>query len=220
MQCDYTDTQLYRRRLKIEGTRFANMASSSLHGIFDMHSLPPTYQKTGKQPHIGVLPDVELESIKPNPRPQTPKTQNDLEASRPPTPTQDAAVDLVQTWNNPPMNKYRILCCCLIYFSNGLNDAGTSPLPPAGSPSPPNLLIVVVVGALIPYMEAYYPNSHTIMSLIFVGNAVGFIAAAPFVNWALARFGRARTLMYADAVLIAGFVMLVCTPPFGVVVVA
>jgi len=69
-------------------------------------------------------------------------------------------------------------------------------------------------------MEAYYHNSHTIMSLIFVGNAVGFIAAAPFVNWALAKFGRAKTLIYADMLLIAGFIMLVCTPPFPVVIIA
>jgi hypothetical protein len=87
------------------------------------------------------LPDIELEAIKPGknsndtyvdrqaqqtPGIQTPKTPNELEMSRPPTPKQDEAVGLVQTWNNPPMNKWRILCCCLIYFGNGLNDAGGS----------------------------------------------------------------------------------------------
>lgn len=119
--------------------------------MFDIQSVAPTnpgptYQKTGKQPHIGVLPDVELESIKPGkssdayfdqqPRPgtQTPKTPNDLEASCPSTPMRDEAVGLVQTWNNPPMNKWRILCCCVIYFGNGLNDAGKSY--PAASTNP------------------------------------------------------------------------------------
>lgn len=123
------------------------MASSSLHGMFDIQSVAPanpapTYQKgKGKQPHIGVLPDIELEAIKPGktsndtyldqqaeqtPGIQTPKTPNELEMSCPPTPRQDEAVGLVQTWNNPPMNKWRILCCCLIYFGNGLNDAGKS----------------------------------------------------------------------------------------------
>lgn len=107
--------------------------------MFDIQSVAPanpapTYQK---QPHVGVLPDIELESIKagkesnasyfdhqPKTGTQTPKTPNDLEASCPPTPRQDDAVGLVQTWNNPPMNKWRILCCCIIYFGNGLNDAG------------------------------------------------------------------------------------------------
>jgi hypothetical protein len=124
-----------------------NMGSSSLHGMFEIQSVAPAnpapaYQKgKGKQPHIGVLPDIELEAIKPGksssdtyvdrqaqqtPGIQTPKTPNELEMSCPPTPKQDEAVGLVQTWNNPPMNKWRILCCCLIYFGNGLNDAGKS----------------------------------------------------------------------------------------------
>jgi hypothetical protein len=90
------------------------MASTSLHGMFDIQSVPaPTYQKgNGKQPHVGVLPDIELEPIRagkdsnasyfdqPKTGTQTPKTPNDLEA--------------------------RILCCCVIYFGNGLNDAGKS----------------------------------------------------------------------------------------------
>ncbi|KAF1927957.1 MFS general substrate transporter [Didymella exigua CBS 183.55] len=194
------------------------MVSSSLHGMLDIQSIAPTnpgptYQKSGKQPHIGRLPDVELQPIEPgkssddayfDQEPKTgiqiPKTPNTLEASCPPTPTQDEAVGLVQTWNNPPINKWRILCCCLMYFGNGLNDA--------------------VVGALIPYMEAYYHNSHTIMSLVFVGNAVGFIAAAPLATWVLSKMGRARALIYSQAFLIAAYTMIVCTPPFPVVIVA
>ncbi|KAH6614144.1 major facilitator superfamily domain-containing protein [Boeremia exigua] len=186
------------------------MASSSLHGVFDIQSVPPapTYQQSkGKRP-TGVLPDVELESIhgkdsfdQPATGTQTPKTPHQIEASCPPSPTQhEDAVGLVQTWNNPSMNKWRLLCCCMIYFGNGLNDA--------------------VVGALIPYMEAHYHNSHTIMSLIFIGNAVGFIAAAPLVTWVLAKLGRARTLIFAELFLIAAYVMLVCTPPFAVVIIA
>lgn len=190
------------------------MASTSLHGMFDIQTAAPTnpaptYQKDKN--HVGVFPDVELEPIKPG-KDSTAyfdaqlksatgtQTPNDLEASCPSTPVQDDAVGLVQTWNNPGINKWRILCCCVIYFGNGLNDA--------------------VVGALIPYMEAYYHNSHTIMSLVFVGNAVGFIAAAPLVTWVLSKLGRAKTLMYAELFLIAAYVMLVCTPPFPVVIIA
>lgn len=121
------------------------MASSSLHGMFDIQSVAPanpapTYQKSnGKNPYIGVLPDIELEPIKAGKDSngnyfdqqhwtgtQTPKTPNELEMSCPPTPRQDDAVGLVQRWNSPSMNKWRILCCCLIYFGNGLNDAGMS----------------------------------------------------------------------------------------------
>ena len=116
--------------------------------MFDIRSVTPTnpaptYQKSqGKQPHIGVLPDIELEPIKPSKDAshgtyfdqqrktgtQTPKTPNELEMSCPQTPRQDEAVGLVQTWKNPPMNKWRILCCCMIYFGNGVNDAGKVPV--------------------------------------------------------------------------------------------
>lgn len=69
-------------------------------------------------------------------------------------------------------------------------------------------------------MEAHYHNSHTIMSLVFVGNAVGFIAAAPLVNWVLSKLGRAKTLILAEAFLIAADIMIACTPPFPVVIIA
>jgi fucose permease len=69
-------------------------------------------------------------------------------------------------------------------------------------------------------MEAYYHNTHTIMSLVFVGNAVGFIAAAPLVTWLLAKLGRAKTLILAEIFLIAAYIILVCTPPFPLVIIA
>lgn len=119
------------------------MASSSLHGMFDIQTAAPTnpaptHQKTQGKQNIGALADIQLEPIKPGKDTtayfdqqlrsatgtQTPRTPNDVEASCPPTPQGDEVVGLVQTWNNPPINKWRILCCCVIYFGNGLNDAG------------------------------------------------------------------------------------------------
>jgi hypothetical protein len=110
----------------------------------------PTYQKSQKQApqslrDVGILPDpdIELDPITPGKAQyepatgqhaskqaapsgaQTPKTPNELEMSRPPTPRRDDAVGLMRTWNSPPMTKWRILCCCLIYFANGMNDSGT-----------------------------------------------------------------------------------------------
>jgi undecaprenyl pyrophosphate phosphatase UppP len=69
-------------------------------------------------------------------------------------------------------------------------------------------------------METYYHNSHTIMSLVFVGNAAGFIAAAPLVTWLLSKLGRAKTLIFAELFLVTAYVILVCTPPFPLVIVA
>lgn len=129
------------------------MAGPGLHNLFDIHPDPkvstpaPTYQKDVKPVpqnlrDVGILPDIELDQITSGQKPtnnestkagqatptgaQTPRTPNELEMSRPPTPRQDDAVGLMRTWNSPPMTKWRVLSCCLIYFANGMNDSGTS----------------------------------------------------------------------------------------------
>lgn len=124
--------------------------ASAIHSFFDIKSSSkvtspaPTYQKDKKAPSslrdVGILPDVELDSItraKKNeelvtpghdtpPRgAQTPRTPHELEMSRPATPGVEG-VGLVRTWNSPPMTKWRVLCCCMIYLTNGINDSGLS----------------------------------------------------------------------------------------------
>jgi hypothetical protein len=128
------------------------MAPSALHNLFDIQptskvtSPAPTYQKDTKQPpqslrDVGILPEIELEQMTKD-RPQdgnsktpgpasptgvqTPKTPHELEMSRPPTPGRDDGFGLMRSWNSPPMTKWRILSCCLIYFANGMNDSGKS----------------------------------------------------------------------------------------------
>ncbi|KAH7089181.1 major facilitator superfamily domain-containing protein [Paraphoma chrysanthemicola] len=206
------------------------MSSAALHGIFDIQSTSnvtspaPTYQKSKKGApqslkDVGILPDIELDAItsgkdhdqsgtseqhayqQTGPSgAQTPKTPNELEMSRPPTPRRDDAVGLMRTWNSPPMTKWRILCCCLIYFANGMNDS--------------------VVGALIPYMESHYHISYAIMSLVFVGNAIGFIVAAFFTDAILGKLGRGKTLILGDLIQLCAYVILVCTPPYPLVVIS
>ena len=118
--------------------------------------------------------------------------------SRPPSPKNDDAADVVQTLSNPPMNKYRLLSACFMCFGNGINDSAP--------------------GALIPYMEKDYRIGYAIVSLIFVTNAVGFISAAPITHFLHAKLGRAKMLVLSEALMIAAYIMLVCTPPFPVVV--
>ncbi|MCJ1229219.1 hypothetical protein MMC12_005884 [Toensbergia leucococca] len=131
---------------------------------------------------------------------QTPITPNELEMSRPPSPTSDETVDIMQSLSSPPMNRYRLLSACLMFFGNGLNDSAP--------------------GALIPYMEKDYKVGYAVVSLIFVANALGFISAAPFANALQARLGRAKTLILAQTSMLVGYTMIVCTPPFPVVVLA
>jgi len=132
---------------------------------------------------------------------QTPRSPNDLEQSRSTSPEYGpASVEVTQTFSNPPINRYRVIAACLMNFQNGLNDAAP--------------------GALIPYMEADYHIGYAIVSLIFVGNAIGFISAAPIQQALQARLGRAKTLVLAQSIIAAAYIMLVCKPPFPVVVFA
>lgn len=85
----------------------------------------------------------------------------------------------------------------------------------------------------------YYNIGYAIVSLVFITNAVGFILAAFFVDALRARFGRggilsmlktqiyleltsklAKTLMFGQAILTCGYITIVCTPPFPIVVMA
>lgn len=65
---------------------------------------------------------------------QTPRIVNDLEMSSPATPANERdGVDAMQSFSNPPMNRFRMLSVCLMNFGNGLSDSAP--------------------GALIPYIE-------------------------------------------------------------------
>lgn len=143
---------------------------------------------------------IQTERHVQNARPQTSQTPGDVEASPPATPTTADATGIVPSFFYPSMNKWRVLAACLTYLGNGINDSAP--------------------GALIPYMESHYHIGYAVVSLIFVTNAVGFIAAA-FVNNAIAeRFGRARTLMLSEILMITGYTVIACTPPYPAVVMA
>lgn len=114
------------------------MASHHFGALIDVESSgitdPPAV--LNKDPHG--LPDLptafELDelnrasrntgaSVPPTPSgAQTPRTLDELEQSTPPSPDYgDAdAVDIVQSWNNPPINRYRLLSACLMNFGNGM----------------------------------------------------------------------------------------------------
>ncbi|MCJ1291201.1 hypothetical protein MMC34_002744 [Xylographa carneopallida] len=129
-----------------------------------------------------------------------PSDLNELETNIRSSDGAHLAVDTIQSLSNPPMNKWRFMAACLMCFANGLNDSAP--------------------GALIPYIEPHYNIGYAVVSMIFVANAVGFIAAALYTTTLQARFGRAKVLVFAELLMIAGYSMIVCTPPFPVVVIA
>jgi fucose permease len=69
-------------------------------------------------------------------------------------------------------------------------------------------------------MESYYKISYSIMSLVFVGTAIGFITAAFFTDTVLGKIGRAKTLIVAELIQLSAYVILCCTPPYPLVVTA
>lgn len=129
-----------------------------------------------------------------------PTTPRALEQIDPNTPTADREVNSVTGSSSLPLNKWRLGATCLMFFTQGINDAAP--------------------GALIPYMEREYNIGYAIVSLIFVSNASGFILAAPLVQAIEHRFGRARTYMFSGSLNAIGFVAIICKPPFPVVVVS
>lgn len=194
------------------------MASHSIGAFIDLEQRPSIQGPPAALRKAPPLPDVpagyELDDLTRNrphdgpfsepPTPsgaRTPKSPNELEMSRPPSPVADDAADVVQTLNNPPVNKWRLLSCCCMCFANGLNDSAP--------------------GALIPYMERDYGIGYAVVSLIFVTNAIGFISAAPLTQVLQGRLGRAKVLVLAEGIMLAGYIMLVVpSRPFPVVVLA
>ncbi|KAL7786313.1 major facilitator superfamily domain-containing protein [Trichoderma ceciliae] len=123
----------------------------------------------------------------------------DLERSRPASPAAEVdAVEVVPSVWEPYMNRFRLMAVCLANFGNALSDSAA--------------------GALIPYMEKHYDIGYAVVSLIFVGQALGFVFAAVFLDSLRARLGRARLLGVGQMLMACAYIPLVAAAPFGVVV--
>ncbi|KAF4962921.1 hypothetical protein FSARC_9034 [Fusarium sarcochroum] len=126
---------------------------------------------------------------------------NDLEMSRPNSPDSNSeAVEAVPTMWNPFMNRFRIIYGCIASFGNALSDGAA--------------------GALIPYMEKYYDIDYATVSLIFVGQAIGFIMAAVFLDVLRAKLGRGKLSGLAQGLVTLAYIPIICGAPFPVIVCA
>lgn len=137
---------------------FIDVESSPTATNPEAHSVPIAPQKVFERTYHSIpLPEgphaIELDNIQWGPKnaprgesgyntpsgAQTPGLTEitDLEMSRPASAhgNDPAGVDIVQTFSNPPMNRFRMLSVCLMLFGNGLGDSAP--------------------GALIPYIEKY-----------------------------------------------------------------
>ena len=73
---------------------------------------------------------------------------------------------------------------------------------------------------MIPSIEAQYHVRYSVVSLLFIAYALGFITSAPVLSAVDAKLGRSRMLMTAAAFLSVGYTVIVCAPPFPVIVTA
>ncbi|KAI1128582.1 MFS general substrate transporter [Nemania abortiva] len=185
----------------------------------ESNSLPQAPQRAVSRTYPAVPQrdeDVELRpltkpSAAPTPAasgPSTPLEERDIEMTAPETPgTPDAAgapanantFEVLPSLTDPPKNKFRFAACCTQTLVSGLTDSAP--------------------GALIPYMEKHYNIGYAVVSLIFISNAFGFIAAAPFVDVIRLRLGRAKTTFMANVCIALGFIPLLAAAPFPAVVV-
>ncbi|KLU92461.1 hypothetical protein MAPG_11405, partial [Magnaporthiopsis poae ATCC 64411] len=166
-------------------------------------------------------PPVELDTFSPKPAMEeaptvsrdagSPGRHHDLEMSPPATPRSNRnregeadgegfTAEVQATVWEPYMNRFRMAAVSIVFFGIGLYDSAA--------------------GALIPYMEKHHSIGYAVVSLVFVGNALGFIAGAPFIDSLRRRVGHAGVLALAQLAMVCGLVPIVCSPatPFAVVV--
>ncbi|KAH8708091.1 Bypass of stop codon protein 6 [Beauveria bassiana] len=185
------------------------MSSAILQSLVTVHSAaePPRRisAETTAAPLAAALPLHQTKSteseLRPLPGPAN-NSNGDLELmSRRDTPEAPAdAVTVVPTIWEPYRNRFRLMLTCATALAEGMSDSAA--------------------GALIPYMEAYYHIGYAQVSLIFVGQAIGFIVAAVFLDSLRQRLGHARTLGLAQALMTLAYVPMVAGAPFPVVVLA
>lgn len=156
----------------------------------------------------GISPLVEHNNTT---REDSPRRSNDVDENRDQPPAGSIS-EQVQTIWNPYMNRYRVGTACLSTLGNGMNDS-----------APGALIATIEKYALSWDLERrlttirHYNISYGTVSVIFVCNALGFIAAAFFISALSSRIGQAKSLMVSEALLILGYATIVTTPPFPVV---
>ncbi|KAG5355290.1 hypothetical protein CJU90_4324 [Yarrowia sp. C11] len=101
---------------------------------------------------------------------------------------------------NPSKNIYRLLAACLFGFQLGFSD---------GAP-----------GALLPHIESWYDIGYAIVSIIWLGNSLGFITVALGSYWINEKVGRYLMLTLSPVFILAMTTIISPAPPYPLVVVA
>ncbi|KAF4450224.1 hypothetical protein FALBO_16516 [Fusarium albosuccineum] len=92
-------------------------------------------------------------------------------------------------------NRSRLATVCLASLASGFNAAS--------------------IGALLPHIQSYYQIEYAVVSLIFVGQAIGFLFAAIFFDDLRERLSQARISGLANIILICGYCAIIARAPFA-----
>lgn len=104
----------------------------------------------------------------------------------------------IMTSTFPPNNKWRIIALCMWSFCGGYSDAAP--------------------GALLPTIEKVYDVSYSVVSLIWMANAVGFILVAVFAHKIQQWLGREKSVPVGCLSSVIMFAMVASGGPFPLIV--
>lgn len=106
----------------------------------------------------------------------------------------------IMTFRNPPRNLYRVITACCWGLGAGMTDG--------------------VVGSLLPFIEAYYGINYAIVSLLWLGNALGYILIGLVGHHIDVKIGKWKSLIFGAICHIAMSAILVSGTKYPVMVVA
>ncbi|KAK2766927.1 hypothetical protein FQN54_006242 [Arachnomyces sp. PD_36] len=104
-----------------------------------------------------------------------------------------------ETWKNPRVNIWRFFATNFAFVILGANDA--------------------VYGALIPYLEEYYNQTYTTISLIFLSPIVGYVTSALLNNMIHMHLGQRGIAILGPGAHLIAYVIVCLHPPYPVLVV-
>ncbi|RPD55996.1 MFS general substrate transporter [Lentinus tigrinus ALCF2SS1-6] len=109
----------------------------------------------------------------------------------------DSTAPVMSTAQKAALKRKRLtnfMTLCFVVFMNGWNDGTTGPL--------------------LPRIQEYYGIGFAMVSLIFVFNAVGYVAAAVANVYLTDRFGFGKVMLFGSVLQIAAYAMLFPPGPF------